>query len=298
MKNIITTALLCAVAVSANAAWTETNKSKIWMQDTADMTYTYSNESTVSLVPSNGGLSFWESQGQSEVNVHFDNSVKVDFTKDARYELTFRVSFFGQPNNGGYTYCNLSMVTSGNDASILFGNAANNVCQLGIVVGKDVTATSAQESLCANSAGNQKYSTTLTKAAAAGFYTYKLIFETFADSSITDKIYFGVTNEGTGETGQFLILNSSHLGLGGANSKVFDDIGFHIFGADFLTEGGTEVASGQGGVKLLRDGSTLKTWTRTATPVPQPNVPEPAAFGLLAGLGAIVLAASRRRRSR
>ena len=272
------------------------------MQDTADMTYTYSDASTVSLVPKDGGLTFWESQGQSEVNVHFDNSVEVDFTKDARYELTFRVSFFGQPNNGGYTYCNLSMVTSGNDASILFGNAANNVCQLGVVVGKDVTATGAQESLCANSAGNQKYSTNWTQAVAAGFYTYKLIFETFADESINDKIYFGVTNENTGQTGSFLNLNASHLGLGGYNSKVFDDIGFHILGSDFLTDGGTEVASGQGGVKLLHDGSTLTTWTRTQTPVEQipeaPDVPEPSAFGLLAGLGAIALAVSRRRRSR
>ncbi|MBQ6704869.1 MAG: PEP-CTERM sorting domain-containing protein [Opitutales bacterium] len=92
-------------------------------------------------------------------------------------------------------------------------------------------------------------------------------------------------------------LHSGHFGFGGDTSKVFDDIGFHIKGASYTNA--TETVGNQIGVTLLTDDATFTKYSRTDTPVTnEPNVPEPSAFGLLAGLGAIALAASRRRRSR
>lgn len=298
MKNIVTTALLCAAAVSANAAWTTTHQNSIWEDKTK---YEYTQTGSVALVPKDGGRTYWQSQGFSTAqDINFDNSVAIDFSKDARYELTFRVRYRGSITNNTLPYCNLSLVTSGNDASILFGNSDDAICQLGVVVGKDVTATSAKESLCANSAGSQVFSTGWSQNIYSEYYTYKLIFETFSDSSINDKIYFGVTTT-HGETQSKLNIDASMLGLGGYDSKVFNDIGFSISGADFTVEGGTETVDNQKGVILLHDGSSLTTWDRKVIPEPEPEepaVPEPSAFGLLAGLGAIALAASRRRRSR
>ena len=298
MKSIITTVLLGVAAVSANA-WTTAQQSQIWMQNTETMTYEYTEVSKESLVPANGGYTFWESQGISAAqDINSPVSTKIDFSQDARYEFKFNVSFWGTSTNGALPYCNLTLVTSSNDASILFGNADDNHCQFGVIPNRDVTATPGEESLCVNSAGTLVYSTSWTTPMTTGFYEYTLIFETFSDAATEDKIYFGIKNTGTGQSVSMLRANASHLGLGGSNSKVFDDIGFSIYGADFTSEGGTDTVGGQGGVKLLSNGSTLTTWTRTATPVEEPEVPEPSAFGLLAGLGAIALAVSRRRRSR
>ncbi|MBP3301830.1 MAG: PEP-CTERM sorting domain-containing protein [Opitutales bacterium] len=295
MKSIITTALLCAAAVSANAAWS----TNLWEQSTDTVKYTYTQDSQVQLVPNNGGLIFHETDGSSrEVQVHTDPKVIVDFTKDARYELSYRIRVIGSTNNGSFPYCNLSLVTDKNDASILFGNSNNTPCQIGIIPQRDVTTSSQMESLTAVSSGTLVYSTNWKSGALSeGFYTYKIIFETFADNSINDKIYFGVSKDG-GETAYQTIVNSSHLGLGGHTSKVFDDIGFHLNGADFTSD--TITTEGFGGIKLFSTGSTYTVYSRTAEEIkqPEPNVPEPSAFGLLAGLGAIALAVSRRRRSR
>lgn len=297
MKNIITTALLCAVAVSANATWS----TNLWEQDTDTVNYTYTQETQRQLVPDNGGLIFHETDGpNAEIQVHSPQDVIVDFTKDARYELTYRIRVFGNTTNGSFPYCNLSLVTNSNDASILFGNSNTTPCQLGIIPQRDVTTSSQMESLCAGSSGRLVYSTNWSSGALSeGFYTYKIIFETFADNTVNDKIYYGVSKDG-GNTAYQTIVNSSHLGLGGHTDKVFDDIGFHLNGADFISD--TVTTDGFGGVKLFSSGSTYTVYTRTAEEITQlpdaPDVPEPSAFGLLAGLGAIALAVSRRRRSR
>ncbi|MBQ9759068.1 MAG: PEP-CTERM sorting domain-containing protein [Opitutales bacterium] len=289
MKSVITTALLCAAAVSANASWS----TNLW-EDRNTYQYDVVNQKT--LVPTRDtGLKFWETQGTSiEVNAHFDNSITIDFKKDARYELTYQIQVWGNPTDNGYPYCNLSLVTSSDDATILFGNSKTTACQLGIVVGKDVNSQPGMQSLCADSCGGQVYSTSQKGQISEGPYTYKLIFETFSDANIDDKIYFGVTKNGVSHT--LDIVRAKHLGLGGYDSKVFNDIGFHLNGADFVNEAGSATVDGLGGVRLLQNGSSITEYSRTV--IPTPDVPEPSAFGLLAGLGAIALAVSRRRRSR
>lgn len=212
-----------------------------------------------------------------------------------RYEIQYRVRFDGNVWNGSVHYCNLSLVEEGNQASILFGNTANTACQIGSILHKDVNSTNAHESLAAGSCSHV-YSTNWAGGVTAGIYTYRLVFETFADNNIKDKVYYSVTNGN--KTGSLQAdLNSGHFGFGGDTSKVFDDIGFHIKGASDTNA--TKTVGNQIGGTLLTNDATFTKYSRTDTPVTnEPNVPDPSAFGLLAGLGAIALAASRRRRSR
>ncbi|MBQ9758427.1 MAG: PEP-CTERM sorting domain-containing protein [Opitutales bacterium] len=302
MKNIITTALLCAAAVSANAAWSTSQSTSIWEQNTSTMTYSYTEDSKIQLVPNRGGLAYWETEGASQqIDIHCPDSVKIDFAKNARYELTYKVRVYGNLADGSFPYVNLTLVDSGNSVSMLFGNSKATDCQFGAILNRDVTTSPQKESLPAESCGTRVWSTLNQgplSSAVDGLYSYRLIFETFEDSTVKDKIYFGVTTP-SGSSKSFLLLNSGHIGMGGDTTKVFDDIGFSISGADFTSDGGSTL-DGLGGVKLIAKDSTFTTWTREHTPVEQeqPNVPEPSAFGLLAGLGAIALAASRRRRSR
>ena len=298
MKNIITTALLCAAAVSANAGWVAANDSKVW-EDRTKYDYTVSVQER--LVPMDGGLIYWQSEGLANLreDIHCSSNFKINFAENARYELKFKVSYYGSGTNGGLPYCNLSLVTSGNDATLLFGNADTSLCQLGVVFG-DVPNSLAKESLVANSAGNSVFSTSWSQNLYSSYYTYTLIFETFEDANIADKIYFGVTVP-DGQTQSVLRVTSNDLGLGSPHNKVFDDIGFSIGGADFQSGSITNTVDNQKGVMLTRHDSSFTKWTRTEKPQepdPAPDVPEPSAVGLLAGLGTIALAVSRSRRSR
>ena len=297
-KSFLTTAaLVIAGSIAANAAWTTANQSQIWMQDTETVDYTYTEETKRTLAPTNtGGSITWRSTGVSnEVNIHC-YGFTVDFTKDARYEIEFTVRFDGNPTNGSLPYCNLTLVNTGNDVSLLFGNADNSQARLGVALNKDVTSTPAHESLCSPSTvGSLMYSSNLGGIATGDTYTYKIIFETFSDSNVNDKIYFGVTKS-DGTTGYLLAVDSSHLHCGGHQNQVFDDIGFSLKGDAYqgsINSVTNQTLNGQGGVTMLSTNTSFTSWNRTATEKP---IPEPSAFGLLAGIGALALVASRRRR--
>lgn len=280
--------LLLAGTLSANA-WTESQKTKIWEQDTDKVKYTYTQEQKLTFTEKDTATT----GAANEVQIHGNSNMKVDFTQDARYEITFEMVHDKglsdtQPASGM-----LSMVNTSNDVCIVFGNSPSVMSQTGVLLYADVPNTPALESLAFGSAGKQVWTSPGNINYGDGHYQYTIIFETFADSSINDKIYFGVKNETTGANTYFLILNSSHLGCGGHTEQVFDDIGFHLIG-DAAAPGGNKSNVGDVTFVGSENGTpqnSFTKWTRTAE-----NVPEPSAFGLLAGIGALALVASRRRR--
>ena len=288
-KSFLSIATLLLAGTLSAAAWTESQKTKIWEQDTDKVKYTYTQEQKLTFTGTNTS----STGAANEVQIHGNSNMKVDFTQDARYEITFEMVHdkgLGdtQPASGM-----LSMVNTSNDVCIVFGNSPTVMCQAGVLLHKDVPNTSAVESLAFGSAGKQVWTPSGNINYGKGHYQYTIIFETFADSSINDKIYFGVKNETTGANTYFLKLNSSHLGAGGHTEKVFDDIGFHLIG-DATTSGGNKSSMGDVTFIGSENGTpqnSFTKWTRKAE-----NIPEPSAFGLLAGIGALALVASRRRR--
>ena len=302
MKNtLLITTLLAAGTLGASAAWTESQKNKIWEQDTDTIDYSY--EEVQSLMFSS--VNIGSTGVANDKQVHGNNQMIVSFKEDARYEISFEFSHDKRGNDINPASGMLSLVNTGNDVCIVLGNASNTMAQLGILldnppVDADIPNTSALEMLLNGSCGKNVYSSSGLNTYAGGDYQYTIIFETFADSNIQDKIYFGVQNENTGKNAYVLNVNASHLGCGGATEQVFDDIGFHLTG-DSTGSGGNTTTTADVTFVGTENGVSqnyFKKWKRTATPIEQPSVPEPSAFGLLAGVGALALVAARRRRSR
>ena len=126
-----------------------------------------------------------------------------------------------------------------------------------------------------------------------GTHCYKIVVETYKDSA-NDKIalfYEGAS--GSGKTGDVML---SSLGI-----TSFTSIGYFLGneGGTVTLDGGS---SGTSGIykysRVLTPEPEPELPTEPVIPPGDPSVPEPSAFGLLAGLGAIALAVSRRRRSR
>ncbi|MBP3303190.1 MAG: PEP-CTERM sorting domain-containing protein [Opitutales bacterium] len=109
-------------------------------------------------------------------------------------------------------------------------------------------------------------------------YDYYIRIESFAGKVKEPRFFFGCYDR----------TNSTWLQFG--TLGLYGD----IYRSDSTTEVGYYTADSGGSVEVTHAQFTKKL----RTPSSDPSIPEPSAFGLLAGLGAIVLAASRRRRSR
>ena len=240
-------------------------------------------------------------------------SYTIDTNQDARHEIIIRFTTSG----GGYGTSNqpiLNFYLSGGGKSVLVGNYYKNNGEAGAARMQLFNGDASQGSRQGGSLTyilNDGYS---TKAGSAyqtptgtyytasggskisdGTHCYKIIVETYKDSS-DDKIALRYEGpNGTNQTGDALL---SSLGITSLTS-----IGYFLG-----NEGGTvTLDGGSAGTSGVYTYSRIVT--PTVNPEPEiptepiippgdPSVPEPSAFGLLAGLGAIALAASRRRRSR
>ncbi|MBP3301646.1 MAG: PEP-CTERM sorting domain-containing protein [Opitutales bacterium] len=241
---------------------------------------------------------------------------KLDLGLDNRYELTFKI-YANTFNDTEDPIFNIYL--AGNSKSILYGNYMNqhhngtnylDGCSGVYAVNRDVSGfdNAPGASTCILSYDIHNLANVVSEVGATrkgdvtgqgtelktGYHTYTIYIESFSDTSKQDLIHFKYNGANNGN------VDASHISSWGIQN-VFglgasDQVDAGVFLAD---EGayGDLVLTNYSGVSV-----DLITYSRTLTPLPEtpvvPEVPEPSAFGLLAGLGAIALAASRRRRSR
>lgn len=228
------------------------------------------------------------------------DSMSIDLTQNARYEFKFEVtSTAGQD----WAHPTVNIYLSGSNKSVLFGNyylnysygSAGVGIYTGPVSGGNTVGGSNTYLLNSelNSTPGAVYvspsgSTLLGGAKfAQGTHTYRITIESYSDSDKDDVIMFYYNGAG-GEIKREMTLKE----LGFGNSAYFDSFGFFTF-ADAGSS--VKVTSAQGYKYNRAENPPVE-------PTPDqpivPDVPEPSAFGLLAGLGAIALGVSRRRRFR
>ena len=235
------------------------------------------------------------------------NRTTIELGKNARYELYFEFDLDQSKSGTSGDQSMAGMYLAGTGKSIYFGNAQLNdygdrrsaVAAIYNADIADYNDDGGQLIYFPNDEFNYKLrdagtyrgdtndfytvvSGTSNNSFDSGTYKLTVIIESFAEESKRDLIYFhAYTPEGT-------VQKTWELGnMGISSSQVFDNFGFI----------------------LHKDGETISTpktmmayeYSRSLKPTePEvlPDIPEPSAFGLLAGAGALALVAARRRRSR
>ena len=250
--------------------------------------------------------------GQGVNLVHHRQDMSINLNSNARYEFTFEFTLNQQGGAVG-DQAMAGMYLAGNSGSIFFGNAqldrngdrrdavavtySANIANYNDNAGEDVYVPNGEFSYKL-SAPYDYYSPekvfTVVNGNTDGVFdsgSYKLgiVIETFADSSVADTLYlYAQTPDGTvAQYGPGWTMQA--LGFG-------NDVSFSSFGFVLHNDGGATATAEK--MTANEYSRVVKQQVSEPDPVlpPAPDVPEPSAFGLLAGLGAIALATSRRRR--
>ena len=317
---LITTLLAAGVtnafATADHAVWGGGNVSNLNKNSTNEWTYHSVQESYYAAHYDDLGWygSSFAKDGELKTNknwrnthlVHHKQNTTIELNKDARYEVNFEFKLTQGGSTGDQAMA--GMYLAGSKGSIFFGNAQLNrnddrrdavLVKYGADISKGNDDDYTQiyfpngEFLDSNKMSapfyynaphaTQRYTVVSQSdnAFESGVYNLKIVIESFADKDKQDMLYlYARTPDGE----KWLTVQGLD-GLGFTTDAYFDAYGFvlHNDGAS------TATAQKMAGYEYAR---SLKPTEIV------PDIPEPSAFGLLAGAGALALVAARRRRSR
>ena len=302
-KQLLTTASLILAGTSILPA---ANNLTDRLGATDAGTYHYTDENTwfkPSLVGSNP---------YSEVDNYSWGSTQLNLGQDARWVITFTIdtnngqahgqplfnAYLAAPNNS-IVYGNYYLYSGRGAAAIQHFNGTN------VAEGdKNVSANSyvLSDYLNGHAGGTPKLVDGIDKGTvhaggnlANGTHRYTIIVESFSDHSKDDLIMFTYDNLGDNaspsQSGVFSIDNN----FGGIAHDRNLTVGCFVddcLGSVSLTNVTFEKEARQ----FVAATPPTPPPEPQPEPAPTPSVPEPSAFGLLAGIGALALVASRRRR--
>lgn len=268
--------------------------------------YTYSDD---------GGFHRWfefhcpsigSSSRSGVTNYNWGDSYDINLGQDARYEIEFTVNF-GTSGNVNDSIFNIYLAADRN--SILFGNyydignignrgAADVFLHPNVDVGNGDTyvnspsyVLNANEQYDQNSpywqnTAIQKDNLTADGNTIAGSHKYKIVIEAFAHYDEVDKIKFIYQGPNDAD-GTWTADKDIEATFNNINPNAVLDVGHFID-----PEGGSVVVTEGKFSKLTRSLPPPPE----PEPAPDPSIPEPSAFGLLAGIAALGIVSSRRRR--
>ncbi len=293
MKKTLSIAALTAAGISGALGASQPISTDFIIDDWSETsTHTYQKTQSVNDSKFNG--TNFSRKGEAWGVENYGMNISFDLSKDTRYEI--RLDFSSSDGGHGSTHQPLTnLYLGGSSASLVYGNyyfnstdvgAARIYSYYGNVSNGSTGHTTGQlnSTYVLNNDWNAgqpgwnyqypagpKVDVVAGGKLADGFHQYRVVIEAYEDSSVADQIALYYTGpNGT----QWVQSDLSALNI--ARNAVFDQIGFFLLDA----EGRVEPLS-----------ANVFAYNRTLKPVP-----EPSAFGLLAGLGALCLVGARRRR--
>lgn len=199
----------------------------------------------------------------------------INFNEDAKYVIGYGIRYGGSSNQVNIS--NVMFAVSGKDYSLVVGKSYENRLCIGEINGGFFSSDTQTPYTFTTGIHTKVPDMTVLDSAwqTSGNYTYEITLETSSAGPDKISVYIPELNKVYDYT------------VKSASDAAMSLIGFQMYGTDYNSK--IEAA----------EAATLASWVAVQkyvkySPEEDPRVPEPSAFGLLAGTFALVLASSRR----